>query len=255
MGRYISYTVPALDGGFDLLARMGYNAPQKRKGGARMAGQIFNPENGLFRTVDRIADTVGLSVLWLVCSLPLVTIGPATAALYYSAVKCVRRGEGHTYGNFFRAFRENLRAGAITSLVLLPVLLLLLWGRDICFTAARSGSQAAAVLWVAYSVVMVIPLGVLWYAFPLLSRFTLGPGQLLQMFLRLCIKHLPTTVGLVLFNGALVFLTVNFWMFLPMLVTPGIGALGSSLLLERVFKRYTPDTAEEEGQGTPWYLK
>ena len=45
---------------------------------------IFDPENGFFRTLSRMVDVVGLSLLWVVLSLPLVTFGPACAALYHT---------------------------------------------------------------------------------------------------------------------------------------------------------------------------
>ena len=43
--------------------------------------QIFNPENFFWKCFDKMADVVGLSLLWFMCSLPVVTIGPACAAL------------------------------------------------------------------------------------------------------------------------------------------------------------------------------
>ena len=46
-----------------------------------MFRSFFNPENPFFRFTGRVLDIMVLSVLWLVCSLPIVTIGPASAAL------------------------------------------------------------------------------------------------------------------------------------------------------------------------------
>ena len=39
--------------------------------------QIFNPENFFWKCFDKMADVLGLSLLWLLCSLPVVTAGPA----------------------------------------------------------------------------------------------------------------------------------------------------------------------------------
>ena len=50
---------------------------------------IFDPENGFFRTLSRMVDVVGLSLLWVALSLPLVTFGPACAALYHTVTHCV----------------------------------------------------------------------------------------------------------------------------------------------------------------------
>ena len=54
---------------------------------------FFSGSNPIFRFAGRVLDVIVLSALWLFCSLGVVTIGPATAALYYSCAKCLRRGE------------------------------------------------------------------------------------------------------------------------------------------------------------------
>ena len=52
--------------------------------------EFFNPEKGIWAWLSTLVDVVGLSVLWIALCLPVATIGPATAALYYTVVKCVR---------------------------------------------------------------------------------------------------------------------------------------------------------------------
>ena len=76
-----------------------------------MFQSLFNPDSTFFRFTGRVLDAVVLSVLFLLCCLPVVTIGPAASALYYSCVKYIRRGESGAYRGFFHAFRDNLRAG------------------------------------------------------------------------------------------------------------------------------------------------
>ena len=51
-----------------------------------MFQRIFNPNNLFFQGCSKIFDLVVLSALWLALCLPVVTIGPATAALYYTVV-------------------------------------------------------------------------------------------------------------------------------------------------------------------------
>ena len=90
-----------------------------------MLRSFFDSESPLSRLLGRVLDIVVLSVLWLVCSLPIVTIGPASAALYYSCAKCLRHQEPGPYRNFFSAFRQNLKTGigATMALLLLAILL------------------------------------------------------------------------------------------------------------------------------------
>lgn len=217
-------------------------------------GRIFDPENGFFSFISQIMDVVALSLLWLVCSLPVVTIGPATAALYYCVVKCVRRGENRIFSNFKAAFLENLKTGIILTVILLPLAYLLLCGARLMWLAAAGGDAVAGVMGGAYLLALCLPMGVLFLTFPLLSRFTYGVKDCLWTAFQLCLRHLPSTLLLVLIDGALIWVSIQFWIFLPMLLTPAVAALLSSLLLERIFRKYTPaETGDDQEQ--PWYLK
>ena len=58
-----------------------------------------------------VALTYGtvLNLLWVVCSLPVFTIGASTTALYYAALKMAKGEESYPARMFFRAFKENFR--------------------------------------------------------------------------------------------------------------------------------------------------
>ena len=51
-----------------------------------MFRQVFDPDNLFWRIMARGVDFVGLSIFWIALCLPVVTIGPATAALYYTCL-------------------------------------------------------------------------------------------------------------------------------------------------------------------------
>ncbi len=86
-----------------------------------MAAGIFNPENDFWRLIEKLVDLFLLSVYWLVCSLPVFTLGPATAALYRTVARCIRGSERKSWSLFFRTFRENFKVGALTTLVVVAV--------------------------------------------------------------------------------------------------------------------------------------
>ena len=225
-----------------------------------MLNQIFNPENGLFRMTGKVFDLVVLSALWLLCSLPVVTVGSATAALYYSAVKCVRRDEEHLVRNFFHSFQENLRAGIPVTLIALVVALFLNWGRSILLAAALEQGGALVAVYIAYLVALIAPIGVVCYAFPLLSRFAFGPVGLISAAFKLALGHLPATVVMVITLAAAVSLCVQNLLLsmLPLLLCPAVVALVWSLFLERIFKGLMPQeeqTETDEDEGKPWYLR
>ena len=220
-----------------------------------MFRSFFNPESPFFRFTGRVLDLMVLSVLWLVCSLPIVTIGPASAALYYSCAKCLRHQEPGPYRNFLSAFRQNLKTGIGATVVCLLLAVLLDAGYLFLVMAAGTGGSVWGVVRIMYLVLLVIPVSMVSCAFPLLSRFTYTVGGLLSNSLRLTFRHLPRTVAAGALMVTAVILTVLFWYYGVMLLTPALCALLSTFLLEPVFRKYTPEEELEEGMEPPWYLR
>lgn len=230
----------------------------ERRGGLGLLNQIFNPDNAVFRALAKAVDLVVLSALWLLCSLPIVTLGASTAALYYTVVKCVRRGEEGTYQSFFSSFRENFRPALPLSLLTALLWFLLDWGYRIILTLANTQGGVLVGAYMAYLIALVLPIGVLCWLFPLLSRFTMGPWALLAAAFRLAVSHLPTTVLLaLLFTVTVNFCRVNWVYLLPLFLAPSLLTLVESLFLEKIFKAITPQSPEAEGEDDekPWYYR
>lgn len=188
-------------------------------------------------------DLFLLSVFWLFCSIPVVTIGPSTAALYNTVTRCIRGSERNSWVMFFRTFRDNLKVGVLTTLVILPAGVLLVFLQGLLYQTAVVG-QAGYVLYVAYQIFLLLPLGALCYVFPVLSRFTFRTGGLLLNCSKLAMAHLPSTVGM----GLLLALSIWICSYIPVLaaVLPAVLALFHSLPLERIFRPYIQAQREEQ---------
>ena len=76
-----------------------------------MLRKIFDLDNPLMRGLSRATDIVALNVLFLLCCVPVVTIGASAAALYSMTLKMVRNEEPSIWKGFFKAFREDLKQG------------------------------------------------------------------------------------------------------------------------------------------------
>lgn len=218
-----------------------------------MFQNFFNPENPIFRFTGRVLDLAVLSILFLACCLPVVTIGPATAALYYSCVKCLRYKEGQPYRSFLTSFRQNLKTGIAATLVFLPAALVLDAGYLFFLMAAQTGQTLWGLLLGAYLLLLLVPIAVATCAFPLLSRFSCTVGSLLQNSLALTLRHLPRLLGAAVVSVGFFFLTAWGWYYGLMMLTPALWALAVSFFLEPPLRACTPTDA---AQGdVPWYLR
>ena len=109
---------------------------------------MFNPDSLFWRLISRCVDIVGLSLLWAALSLPIITCGPASAALYYTVVKCFRQGDRDTFHTYWDSFKENLKQGLLLSLIAAVLLLFLGYGYSIMSFPSETGkSQLAGGIW------------------------------------------------------------------------------------------------------------
>ena len=76
-------------------------------------GRGVKKESKIAAAITAVIDIVTAGLLWLLCSLPVVTIGAASAALYYSVVKCIRHERGRLVKSFFAAFRRDFRIATL----------------------------------------------------------------------------------------------------------------------------------------------
>ena len=222
---------------------------------------FFNPENTFFTTINKIVDTIWLSLLWTICSLPLFTIGPASCGLYYATVKVTRRNRSYVTKEFFRGFKQNFRVGAPLSAFML-IYTWILW-IDIQYSNALAGQTMGTVYFIVFLTGALLEAVVAVWAFPILSRFTVGIRQLVKTSLAIGAKHFIRTILLILiliFWILLVYVIgstpelVSLLMFI-VFTAPGVTSLIRSFIIEPILKRYQGESAgdPEETGIDEWY--
>ena len=204
--------------------------------------RVFDPENGWWSFLGRGVDLVGLSLAWAFLCLPVVTFGPATSALYYTVVKCFRQREKSTFTIFWRAFRGDLKRGCLATLLVLPAAILLWLGYGVM--KANWSSPLGAVMFVAYDIALVVPLGAACWLFPLLGRFDSPLKEAFRTSAILTFRHLPTTVVAVLLTLESGILMIERWW--PVFFVPVLWALLLSLFYERIFPKYLSEPEIEQ---------
>lgn len=189
-----------------------------------------------------------LSLLWLACSLPLVTFGPATMSAYHVAVKVIRRDRGKIFPEFFRALRENWKNGIIMGCASLLVAALLILGTQVA-SVLSVDSQIWLILSYVYFLLLMLTGVFAMFLFPFFSRFRMTPVQGLQLSIVSAFQHLFTAITCFLV-WVLGFQIVRF---LPamVIVIPGCCFIVCSLVIEPILKKHT---VAGEGEDT-WYLE
>ncbi len=191
----------------------------------------FNPESLVWKPLGYLGDLVMLSLLWTVFSIPVVTLGPASAALYDAAVHSIRRKEETVLARFFSTFKRELKQGIISTLIMAAAAAVLL-GVPLLLLRARGGAYLLAVM----PVLAFFLLCVLCWLWPVLSRFEMGLGALLNTSVRLAFGHILRSAAMAVLWAAAIYAGLRFAA--PFFVCPALAALLSSYLIEPVFQSY-----------------
>lgn len=207
---------------------------------------MFNPDAFFWRWCGHLLDLMVLSVLWFFCSLPIVTIGAASTALYDAALHGVRRGEPGYVKRFFATFRAEFKPAALATLLFGGLLAAVWLGYALMGLAfAGSGADLAQVGLAAYAVLGLFVLGYLSWLFALLARYEYTFGALCRTAWQFTLVHLPSTAGLALSLAGSIWLCTQF--LIPLFFVPCMQALLAARLAERAFAMHLPAGAEADG--------
>lgn len=86
---------------------------------------LFAVDGPLVSFAIKLFDCMCLSVLWLAFSLPIVTMGASSAALYLTVYNYIRKDRGKLWNTFWDAFKENLKRSTILWLFAIALMTLL----------------------------------------------------------------------------------------------------------------------------------
>lgn len=199
-------------------------------------GRLVNESHWLYRFLTRVADWMILSILWCICSLPVITIGVSTSALYFVSLKLVRGEEPAVIKSFFQSFRINFRQGIALGLLVASALLAIAVDYYIYRVADGiiRGLFAGVCMLSAGVLVLVLP-----YLFPLQAQFNNTVWQMCKNAFLIAIANLPTTIILLIIHVIPVIIGLISWeLFIRLvLVFWAFGPAGIAYLCSRRINR------------------
>lgn len=221
-----------------------------------MSAEGISYDNMFIRMLSRLGDAMLLSLLFVVCSIPIVTIGASLTALYYTAMKGITLDSGYVFKYFMKSFKENFKKSTLMWLAFL--LAFIVFGVDVWFWYQQftpGGFTVANVLLVFSIILLALTFFMFLYAFPLQAKFENTIQVQLRNAFLLSVKYFPTTLLITVITAVIV------WSFYyqPAIAIVGyamvgFGAVGYlyAYFMLKCFKPYLP---EEEEHDDEWYLE
>lgn len=204
----------------------------------------MNPlnENSLFNIIfNKLGDIIIANLLFILCSIPLITIGPALTALYHCTLRSIKGNNPGTVKTFFRAFKESFRQSVLVWILFLVILAVLVL--NIRFLLSQDSSASQMLVYLSMAVTAFAVIGFL-YIFPVIAAFSNSLKNLLRNSYIFAFMHFPSTILIAVVTILPMYMTYQDLDLLPLYAFCwfffgfGLTAEINSRLFYRMFKPY-----------------
>lgn len=212
-------------------------------------GKLFGLDSPIVQTLTKVSQLMIFSVIWILCCLPIFTVGAATAALFRVAFN-MKEDKSCTLKDYFRAFKNNFRKATVLWLILLACVLAVAVFFYLMLLVEQTVLRMIALAVFCLLFFLVYMAGL--YLFPLTAYFEntvwgtlrnatgMGVTNLRQTIIAGAVMMVPLVVAIAV---PTVFIQM---LFLWLVLGPGAIAYGVTCALQPVFHRYTEEENPEE---------
>lgn len=206
-----------------------------------MFSGMFNYDNAFWRFMGRIGDFILLSILFLLCSIPVFTFGAALCAVYSVVFSIIEMRDSGIVKGYIKGIKQNFKHG-----IVLSVIFIILFGvlyADIKIFAAMKLPQIVYYIFLgSVFFAFIIVMSIFIYIFPLEARYTNTLKAQFKNAFILSFKNLPKTILMAALDiviigaGFLSLIYVPQFFILPLLVAVPCTAWVNSALLKKELK-------------------
>lgn len=204
--------------------------------------KFFSVDGPLYKFLSTLWDVIKLNFLWLLFSLPVVTMGAATVAVFSVTNKMSEETEGYVGRQFVKAFKENWKQGVPMGLFFLLCAYVLYLDFEIYRVSESLLVLIIGIVSAVYFVSAFI------YAFPLLARYDNTVIQTLKNSIRITMRYFARTIALVVVLAIeiMMFMFNTTTLFFMLLIGPVCIIYTISGFAMYVFRQIEKDNASGE---------
>ncbi len=211
-------------------------------------GKFFNLDGPLFAVFQKIADLFLLNIAFLICCIPIFTIGPATSALYAVTMEMIRKENNNLFKSYFGYFKKYFPQSFIVEIIFIFVGAFLYFDYCVFGTLGQAGQLLQYVILVS----AIYYLFALMYVFCVIPVFDNRVKNALRNAFVLPYVHLPWTLLTFAFQSVLLYASLHnpdtffrYWIIPWICIGFAFVAYISSFMYYRAFMRYFPEWEEE----------
>ncbi len=166
----------------------------------------LEPDSPMMQGFDILKNVFLINIFTVICCIPIVTIGAAFSAMHYSMLKVVRNEEGYAAKMYFKAFKDNLKQGILSTIIMLAAIAIILFdfwyvlGMDT--VAKENGTELwfTAPIFVSLAIISFFLIVTLTWYFPIMAKFEATIGQNIKNACTMGLSHFLITLAMLALN-------------------------------------------------------
>lgn len=204
---------------------------------------LFSYDSPIAYAISKATDYVLINIMWLVCSIPVITIGASFTARNYAAMKLARGEEESVFKTFFRSFKQNFKQSTIVWL--LELVVIAFFYIDWKLMLATELTQTNLIFRIALFVATLFVAASCISVFAFIARFEMTIREYIKASFVLSFIKFPRMVLALILMAAPVILSYAYFKWLPavLVVIPALELYYNSRMYVKVFSRLEPEKA------------
>ena len=200
---------------------------------------LFRYDSKFWEILEEISDIVILNFLFIIFSIPIITIGASSSALYTVSLKKTNEENISVFKEFMRSFKSNFKISTLAwifTIILASMLFL-----DFYISNLISIKFIGLGLKFISTLVSILLIFNITYLFPMISKFDNTLKNTIINSTIISIQYLPYTIIMSILNVlwiVLLFLLYNSYhyiLFFYIIMGFGIVSYINSIILNRIF--------------------
>lgn len=187
-----------------------------------------------------IVNIIWVGVLWILTSIPILTMGAASCAAYDVMANLVRRGDSNVTSAFFDSFKENFLVSLPVQLIITTIIAFLGFNVFFLYGYKTDATRLLANVLLAIIVFFVM---IMFYLYPLMQRFDEKRLTLIKMAVYLTFDNFHRIIILTIICSILSFAV--YIVPAAIIITVGIWWYITAILLDNSIQALSGKDKEE----------
>jgi uncharacterized membrane protein YesL len=192
---------------------------------------FFSIDSPLFRFLDKFALVLFLNFVWFITCIPIITIFPATAAMFGVVRKWAMKEDVRVLRCFLSCFKENLKQGILIGLIWFLVAFVLFFNFSLSFQLPE-GMKTITIGVISLFIFLFLCTSI--YLFPIMANYKTTWKSVIRNSFLMSVNQMPKTILGIL--CLLITVTVIFFVPVSMFLMWSLTAYAIYHLCEKSFQ-------------------